>query len=172
MTLRLAEVCLVAAAIQCCIPSAQAHRAMDVMESFELRDLTYVRKESSACTTKGEVYAVIADQELLWHRVRRGEYIGRDFGALKEIAETYIVINELFQNADGTWEDRDVVLPRVDGVGRHSRSSYEHDHALTMLGQCSVEGREIRRQLLDCALLWGKDAERLQCYDDAVRGRF
>ena len=172
MTSRLTVVCLVAAAIQCCIPCAQAHRTMDVMESFELKDLTYVKNESRACTTKGEVYAVIADQELLWHRVRRGEYIGRDFGVLKEIAETYIVINELFQNAEGTWEQRDVVLPRVDGVLRSSRSGYEEKHALTMLGQCSIEGRELRKRLLDCSLMWDSNAERLQCYDEAVRGQF
>ncbi|MDP2143141.1 MAG: pilus assembly protein PilP [Gallionella sp.] len=51
-------------------------------------------------------YAVIRAPDGKLHRVRAGNYVGMNFGQIKEVSDTEIVIQETVQDSAGDWSER------------------------------------------------------------------
>jgi len=51
-------------------------------------------------------YAVIRAPDGKLHRVRTGNYVGMNFGQIKEVSDTEIVIQETVQDSAGDWSER------------------------------------------------------------------
>lgn len=51
-------------------------------------------------------YAVIRAPDGKLHRVRTGNYVGMNFGQIKEVGDTEIVIQETVQDSAGDWSER------------------------------------------------------------------
>ncbi|MEO8331136.1 MAG: pilus assembly protein PilP, partial [Gallionella sp.] len=51
-------------------------------------------------------YAVIRATDGKLHRVKAGNYIGLNFGLIKEVTDTEIIIKELVQDSAGDWTER------------------------------------------------------------------
>lgn len=52
-------------------------------------------------------YAVIRATDGKLHRVQAGNHIGMNFGLIKEVNETEIIIKEMVQDSAGAWTERD-----------------------------------------------------------------
>ena len=51
-------------------------------------------------------YAVIRASDKKLHRVKAGNYIGMNFGLIREVNETGILIREMVQDSAGMWTER------------------------------------------------------------------
>ena len=77
-------------------------RPKEALEEFPLESLRMV-----AYLYKNKVgYAVIRATDGKLHRVKAGNYIGMNFGQIKEVAETGITIKEMVQDSVGDWTER------------------------------------------------------------------
>jgi len=151
-----------------CAPESLAMRSMEFLEKYDLSELTYVRMTSRECGFRKLRLAIILDSEGLPHTVQRGNYIGRHYGVVSQITPSYIKIEELHQDDAGEWRERTVVLPKEVDRGARTRFRYEQDRALRLLGEADESGKQLRERLVLCRQLYGKDAERLACFDAAV----
>jgi hypothetical protein len=77
-------------------------------------------------------------------------------------------IEELHQDDAGEWHERTVVLLKEVGGGALARFGHRQDRALRLLGQADESGKQLRDRLVLCRQLYGKDADRLACFDAAV----
>jgi hypothetical protein len=141
---------------------------MEFLEKYDLSELTYVRMDSQECGFQKGRSATVLDPEGLPHTVRKGNYIGQHYGVVTHIAPGYIRIEELHQDAAGEWHQRAVVLPISRDKGARPRHGYEQDRALGLLGEVDESGKQLRERLVMCRQLYGKDAERLACFDAAI----
>lgn len=51
-------------------------------------------------------YAVVRAPDGKLHRVKAGNYIGLNFGLIKEVNETEMIVKEVVQDSAGDWSDR------------------------------------------------------------------
>lgn len=51
-------------------------------------------------------HAVIRATDGKLHRVKAGNYIGLNFGLIKEVTDTEIIIKEMVQDSAGDWTER------------------------------------------------------------------
>ena len=51
-------------------------------------------------------YAVIRAPDGKLHRVKAGNYIGLNFGLIKEVTDTEVIVKEVAQDSAGDWSDR------------------------------------------------------------------
>jgi hypothetical protein len=54
------------------------------------------------------------------------------------------------------------------GAAARARAGYEKDLALRLLGEADESARQLRERLALCRQMYGRDAERLACFDAAV----
>lgn len=80
-------------------------RPKEPLEAFALNDLSMVGFVNIAGTNHG---VINADGRL--HKVRAGQHVGKDFGVVRRVTQSEIVIQEMFQNFDGVWKEREVTL--------------------------------------------------------------
>ncbi|OFZ66508.1 MAG: pilus assembly protein PilP [Betaproteobacteria bacterium RBG_16_56_24] len=59
-------------------------------------------------------YAVIRAPDGKLHRVKAGNYIGLNFGLIKEVTETEIIVKEVVQDSAGDWTDRESSLQLLE----------------------------------------------------------
>ena len=59
-------------------------------------------------------YAVIRAPDGKLHRVKAGNYIGLNFGLIKEVTETEIIVKEVVQDSAGDWSDRESSLQLLE----------------------------------------------------------
>lgn len=77
-------------------------RPKEALEEFPLEGLRMV-----GYLQQNKVgYAVVRAPDGKHHRVKVGNYIGMNFGLIKEISETEIVIQETVQDSTGDWSER------------------------------------------------------------------
>lgn len=77
-------------------------RPKEALEEFPLENLRMV-----GYIYQNKVgYAVIRAPDGKLHRVRAGNYIGMNFGLIKEVSDTEIVIQETVQDSAGDWSER------------------------------------------------------------------
>ncbi|MCK9202100.1 MAG: pilus assembly protein PilP [Gallionella sp.] len=77
-------------------------RPKEALEEFPLEGLRmvgYINQHKVG-------YAVIRAPDGKLHRVKAGNYIGMNFGLIKEVNDTEIVIQETVQDSAGDWSER------------------------------------------------------------------
>ncbi|MCR4303043.1 MAG: pilus assembly protein PilP [Gallionella sp.] len=77
-------------------------RPREALEEFPLESLKMV-----GYLYRSKIgYAVIRATDGKLHRVKAGNYIGPNFGLIKEVTETEVVIKEMLQDSAGEWTER------------------------------------------------------------------
>ncbi len=79
------------------------------LENFELDSLRMV-----GVLEMDAMFGIIRDQAGVVHRVKVGNYIGRNYGKITNIQEDKIDIREIIKNPTGQWEERPVELAMSD----------------------------------------------------------
>lgn len=82
------------------------HRNREELESYELDSLRMVGTLEDQNTQWG----IVQDPEGTVHRVRVGNYMGKNIGKILNISEDKIELREIIKNADGRWEERPAAL--------------------------------------------------------------
>ena len=154
------------------IPEGFAMRTMDILEKYDLSKLSYIGMNSCECGSRKTIFATILDPEGLPHTVREGSFIGKDYGLIERITPNYIRVREVHEGKAGEWFERAVTLTKVEDKGPRTRFGYEKDRALHLLGEIDAIGKQLREQLIQCRRLFGEDAKRLACFDEAVGSLF
>lgn len=77
-------------------------RPKEALEEFPLENLKMV-----GYLFKNKIgYAVIRAPDGKLHRVKAGNYVGLNFGLIREVNETEMIVKEAVQDSAGDWSDR------------------------------------------------------------------
>ena len=80
-------------------------RPKEPLEAYPLESLKMV----GTLTQKGITYALVrADSSV--YRIKKGSYLGQNFGLITDITENQISLKELVQDASGDWTERKIAL--------------------------------------------------------------
>ena len=89
------------------------NRRKEPLEAFPLEQLKMVGTLSMA----NEMYAIVRADKTLY-RVKKGNYMGQNFGLITEVTESEIKLKEIVQDSAGDWAERQSVLPLLEEVGK------------------------------------------------------
>ena len=81
-------------------------RVKEPLEAFPLDAITML----GTITQDKETYALVKAGPNLY-RVKRGNYLGQNFGVITSIDDTQISLRELVQDSGGEWVERNSALP-------------------------------------------------------------
>lgn len=87
-------------------------RPREVLENYGLTDLKMV---GTLTGTEGNIFALISDSDGGVHRVRRGNYMGANYGRIVGISETRVEVMEIVPNGRGGWVERPRTLSLDEG---------------------------------------------------------
>src|SRR5258706_6471634 len=88
------------------------NRRKEPLEAYPLEQLKMV----GTLQQSGVNYALVrADRTL--YRVKKGNYLGQNFGLITNISDTEIKLKEIVQDTAGDWTERESVLPLLEGTG-------------------------------------------------------
>jgi type IV pilus assembly protein PilP len=83
-------------------PSPDLNRRKEPLEAYPLESLKMV-----GTLEKGnQRWALIKTPDSNLYRVRRGNYMGQNFGVIAMIADSSITLKELIQDTTGSWSER------------------------------------------------------------------
>ncbi|MCC7410799.1 MAG: pilus assembly protein PilP [Gammaproteobacteria bacterium] len=82
------------------------NRNREELEQYELDSLRMV----GTIENDSDLWGVIRDQGGTVHRIKVGNYMGRNFGRITSISEDRIELREIVKDANGVWEERPAVL--------------------------------------------------------------
>ena len=86
------------------------YRNREELEAFELDSLRMVGTLEDTETQWG----IIRDPDGTVHRVKVGNYMGRNIGKILNIYEDRIELREIIKNNDGRWEERPAAIALVE----------------------------------------------------------
>lgn len=89
------------------------NRRKEPLEAFPLEQLKMVGTLSQS----GVTYALVRAEKTLY-RVKKGNYLGQNFGLITEITDAEVKLKEIVQDTAGDWTERQSVLPLLEGTGR------------------------------------------------------
>ena len=89
------------------------NRRKEPLAAFPLEQLKMVGTLSQA----GETYALVRADKTLY-RVKKGNYMGQNFGLITQVTETDIKLKEIVQDSAGDWAERQSVLPLLEETGK------------------------------------------------------
>lgn len=89
-------------------------RPKEVLENFQLADLNMVGTLRRADGNSG-LYALIKDNTGGIHRVRKGNYMGQNYGRVVGVNETRLELIEIVPNGRGGWVERPRSLSLNEG---------------------------------------------------------
>jgi type IV pilus assembly protein PilP len=89
------------------------NRRKEPLEAFPLESLKMVGTLSQS----GETYALVRADKTLY-RVRKGNYMGQNFGLITEVTEGEIKLKEIVQDSAGDWAERQSSLPLLEETGK------------------------------------------------------
>jgi type IV pilus assembly protein PilP len=78
------------------------NRPKEALEEFPLEGLKMV----GYLYRKKIGYAVLRAPDGKLHRVKAGNYVGMNFGLIKEVTDTEVIIKEMIQDTGGDWSER------------------------------------------------------------------
>ncbi len=87
------------------------NRRKEPLEAYPLEQLKMVGTLSQA----GVTYALVRAEKTLY-RVKKGNYLGQNFGLITEITDTEVKLKEIVQDTAGDWTERQSVLPLLEGT--------------------------------------------------------
>jgi type IV pilus assembly protein PilP len=86
------------------------NRRKEPLEAFPLEQLKMV----GTLNQSGSMYALVRAERTLY-RVKKGNYIGQNFGLIVDITDSEIKLKEIVQDTAGDWAERESVLPLLEG---------------------------------------------------------
>lgn len=86
------------------------NRNREELEQFELDSLKMVGTLQDA----EENWGIIQDPDGVVHRVKVGNYMGRNIGKIVNIFEDQIELREIVKNNDGRWEERQAAIALIE----------------------------------------------------------
>jgi type IV pilus assembly protein PilP len=89
------------------------NRRKEPLEAFPLESLKMVGTLSQS----GETYALVRADKTLY-RVKKGNYMGQNFGLITEVTEGDIKLKEIVQDSAGDWAERQSSLPLLEEAGK------------------------------------------------------
>lgn len=84
---------------------AEMKRRRQPLEIFPLDSITMV----GSLNKLGQPYALVRADKLLY-QVKKGDYLGMNFGKITDISETKVSLREIVQDAVGEWIERTSTL--------------------------------------------------------------
>jgi len=88
------------------------NRRKEPLEGYPLEQLRMV----GTIDQEGVKYALVrADRTL--YRIKKGNYLGQNFGLITDITDTEIKLKEIVQDTAGDWTERESSLPLLEGTG-------------------------------------------------------
>lgn len=86
------------------------NRRKEPLEAFPLEQIKMV----GTLYQNGAMFALVrADRTL--YRVKKGNYIGQNFGLIVDISDSEIKLKEIVQDTAGDWTERESILPLLEG---------------------------------------------------------
>ena len=89
------------------------NRRKEPLEAFPLEQLKMVGTLSQGKDT----YAIVRADKTLY-RVKKGNYMGQNFGLITDVTEGEIKLKEIVQDSAGDWAERQSVLPLLEETGK------------------------------------------------------
>jgi type IV pilus assembly protein PilP len=89
------------------------NRRKEPLEAFPLEQLKMVGTLSQG----NENYALVRADKTLY-RVKKGNYMGQNFGLITDVNESEIKLKEIVQDSAGDWAERQSVLPLLEETGK------------------------------------------------------
>jgi type IV pilus assembly protein PilP len=89
------------------------NRRKEPLEAFPLEQLKMVGTLSQGKDT----YALVRADKTLY-RVKKGNYMGQNFGLIMDVNDTEIKLKEIVQDSAGDWAERQSVLPLLEETGK------------------------------------------------------
>ena len=77
-------------------------RPKEPLEAFSLETLKMV----GALSKKGVIHAVIKTPDNAIYHVRKGNYVGQNFGLITQISDSEVTLREIVQDSAGDWSER------------------------------------------------------------------
>ena len=88
------------------------NRRKEPLEAFPLEQLKMV----GTIIQGNEMYALVRAGTTLY-RIKKGNYLGQNFGLITNVTDTEIKLKEIVQDTAGDWAERESVLPLLEGTG-------------------------------------------------------
>jgi type IV pilus assembly protein PilP len=89
------------------------NRRKEPLESFPLEQLKMVGTLSQG----DDIYALVRAEKTLY-RVKKGNYMGQNFGLITDVSDSEIKLKEIVQDSAGDWAERQSVLPLLEEAGK------------------------------------------------------
>ena len=89
------------------------NRRKEPLEAFPLEQLKMV----GTLSQNKETYALVRADKTLY-RVKKGNYMGQNFGLITDVTESEIKLKEIVQDSAGDWAERQSVLPLLEETGK------------------------------------------------------
>ena len=89
------------------------NRRKEPLESFPLEQLKMV----GTLQQGKETYALVRADKTLY-RVKKGNYMGQNFGLITDVNEGEIKLKEIVQDSAGDWAERQSVLPLLEEASK------------------------------------------------------
>ena len=89
---------------------AEINRNREELEQFELDSLRMVGTLENA----DENWAIVSDPSNTVHRVKVGNYLGRNVGKIVNIFEDRVELREIVQDSNGRWDERQAAIVLVE----------------------------------------------------------
>ena len=86
------------------------NRNREELERFELDSLAMV----GTLDYEGGFWAIVLDPERAVHRVKVGNYVGKNIGKIISVTPDKIELREIIQNSQGRWEERQAALSLIE----------------------------------------------------------
>jgi type IV pilus assembly protein PilP len=77
-------------------------RPKEPLEAFSLETLKMV----GVLSKKGQIHAVIKTPDNAVYHVRKGNYVGQNYGLITQIGDTEVTLREIVQDSAGDWSER------------------------------------------------------------------
>jgi type IV pilus assembly protein PilP len=92
------------------------NRRKEPLEAFPLEQLKMV----GTLEQGKDVFALVRADKTLY-RVKKGNYMGQNFGLITDITDAEIKLKEIVQDSAGDWAERQSVLPLLEETGKGDR---------------------------------------------------
>jgi len=89
------------------------NRRKEPLEAFPLKQLKMVGTLSQGKDT----YALVRADKTLY-RVKKGNYMGQNFGLITDVTDSEIKLKEIVQDSAGDWTERQSVLPLLEEAAK------------------------------------------------------
>ncbi len=89
------------------------NRRKEPLEAFPLEQLKMVGTLAQGKDT----YALVRAEKTLY-RVKKGNYMGQNFGLITDVNDAEIKLKEIVQDSAGDWAERQSVLPLLEEAGK------------------------------------------------------